>query len=59
MTLSNKNKLNELTQAVFECFPLYQAKTTQLKYIRSQSASRFRYAFGRSVNFTLSNIRQK
>jgi hypothetical protein len=59
MTLSNKNKLNELTQAVFERFPLYQAKATQLKDIRSQSASRdFRYAFGRSVNFTFFDLRQ-
>jgi hypothetical protein len=59
MTLSNRNKLNELTQVVFERFPLYQAKTTQLKDIRSQSASRdFRYTFGRSVNFTFFDLRQ-
>lgn len=59
MTLSNRNKLNELTQAVFERFPLYQAKTTQLKDIGHQPASRdFRYAFGRSVNFTFFDLRQ-
>lgn len=59
MTLSNKNKLNELTQAVFERFPLYQVKATQLKDIGHQPASRdFRYAFGRSVNFTFFDLRQ-
>ena len=54
-----KNKLNELTQAVFERFPLYQAKVTQLKDTQPQSISNsFRYAFGCYVNFTFFYLRQ-
>ena len=59
MALSNTNKINELTQAVFERFPLYQARVVQLNDTTTQSEDhRFRYAFGRYVNFTFFDLRK-
>lgn len=59
MALSNTNKINELTQAVFERFPLYQERVVQLKDNTTQSEDHsFRYAFGRYVNFTFFDLRK-